>query len=66
MRDYPLEQLRARIGMVLQSNVLFTGTIRENLLWGRPDATEEEMVQAAKDAQAYDFIMGLPMASIPF
>ena len=46
--------------MVLQSNVLFTGTIRENLLWGRPDATEEEMVQAAKDAQAYDFIMGLP------
>ena len=60
VRDYPLEQLRARIGMVLQSNVLFTGTIRENLLWGRPDATEEEMVQAAKDAQAYDFIMGLP------
>ena len=45
---------------MLQSNVLFTGTIRENLLWGRPDATEEEMVQAAKDAQAYDFIMGLP------
>ena len=39
VRDYPLEQLRARIGMVLQSNVLFTGTIRENLLWGRPDAT---------------------------
>ena len=60
VRDYPLEQLRDRIGMVLQNNVLFTGTIRENLLWGRPDATEEEMIQAAKDAQAYDFIMGLP------
>jgi len=60
VRDYPLEQLRSRIGMVLQTNVLFTGTIRENLLWGRPDATEEEMVQAAKDAQAYDFIMNLP------
>ena len=60
VRDYPLEQLRERIGMVLQTNVLFTGTIRENLLWGRPDATEEEMVQAAKDAQAYGFIMGLP------
>ena len=58
--DYPLEQLRDRIGMVLQNNVLFTGTIRENLLWGRPDATEEEIIQAAKDAQAYDFIMGLP------
>ena len=60
VRDYPLEELRQRIGMVLQTNVLFTGTIRENLLWGRPEATEEEMIQAAKDAQAYDFIMGLP------
>ena len=60
VRDYPLEELRARIGMVLQNNVLFTGTIRENLLWGRPDATEEEMIQAAKNAQAYDFVMALP------
>lgn len=60
VRDYPLEELRSRIGMVLQTNILFTGTIRENLLWGRPDATEEELVQAAKDAQAYDFISQLP------
>ena len=60
VRDYPLEELRSRIGMVLQTNILFTGTIRENLLWGRPGATEEEMIQAAKDAQAYDFIMNLP------
>ena len=60
VRDYPLEQLRGRIGMVLQTNVLFTGTIRENLLWGKPDATEEELIQAAKDAQAYDFIMSFP------
>ncbi len=60
VRDYPLEQLRGRIGMVLQSNVLFSGTIRENLLWGDPDATEEQMIQAAKDAQAYDFIMSFP------
>ncbi len=60
VRDYPLEELRSRIGMVLQTNVLFTGTIRENLLWGRPDATEEELIQAAKDAQAYDFIMSFP------
>lgn len=60
VRDYPLEELRGRIGMVLQNNVLFTGMVRENLLWGDPNATEEEMIQAAKDAQAYDFIMALP------
>lgn len=60
VRDYPLEELRSRIGMVLQTNVLFSGTIRENLLWGNPDATEEEIIQAAKDAQAYDFIMSFP------
>ncbi|MGE4277738.1 MAG: ABC transporter ATP-binding protein [Lawsonibacter sp.] len=60
VRDYPLEQLRARIGMVLQTNTLFTGTIRENLLWGNPDATEEELIQAAKSAQAYDFIQSFP------
>ena len=60
VRDYPVETLRERIGMVLQTNILFTGTIRENLMWGREDATEEEMIQAAKDAQAYDFIMSFP------
>ena len=60
VRDWPVEALRGRIGMVLQNNVLFTGTIRENLMWGRPDATEEEMIAAAKNAQAYDFIMGFP------
>ena len=60
VRDYPVRDLRARIGMVLQNNILFSGTIRENLLWGREDATEEELIQAAKDAQAYDFIMSFP------
>ena len=60
VRDYPLEQLRGRIGMVLQNNVLFTGSIRDNLLWGKEDAAEEELVQAAKDAQAYDFVMAMP------
>ncbi len=60
VRDYPLEELRGRIGMVLQTNVLFSGTIRDNLKWGRPDATEEEIIQAAKDAQAYEFIMSFP------
>ncbi len=60
VRDYPLDALRGRIGMVLQNNVLFSGTIRENLLWGKADATEAELIQAAKDAQAYDFIMSFP------
>ena len=60
VRDYPVDELRARIGMVLQTNVLFSGTVRENLLWGDPDATEEDLVRAAKDAQAYSFIMSLP------
>ena len=60
VRDYPVEGLRERIGMVLQNNVLFSGTIRENLLWGDPNATEEDMIQAAKNAQAYDFIMSFP------
>ncbi len=60
VRRYPIRQLRERIGMVLQKNVLFTGTVRENLLWGDPDAGEEEMVQAAKNAQAHDFILSLP------
>ncbi len=60
VKEYPLEELRNRIGMVLQNNVLFSGTIRENLLWGREEATEAEMIQAAKDAQAYDFIMSFP------
>ncbi len=60
VRDYPLDALRGRIGMVLQNNVLFSGTIRENLLWGNENATEEELVQAARDAQAYDFVMSFP------
>ena len=60
VRDYSMEHLRDAVSMVLQKNTLFSGSIRENLLWGRPDATEEEIIQAAKDAQAYDFIMSLP------
>ncbi len=60
VRDYPLAELRNRIGMVLQTNVLFSGTVKENLLWGRADATDEEIVQAARDAQAYDFIQAMP------
>ena len=60
VRDWPLEALRSRIGMVLQTNVLFSGTIRENLLWGREDASEDDLIRAAKDAQAYEFISALP------
>lgn len=60
VRDYPIEALRKRIGMVLQNNVLFSGTVRENLLWGNAGATEEELIQAARNAQAYEFIQALP------
>jgi ATP-binding cassette subfamily B multidrug efflux pump len=60
VRDYSLEELREKIGVVLQINTLFSGTIRENLLWGNPHATEEEIITACKDAQAHDFIMSFP------
>jgi ATP-binding cassette subfamily B multidrug efflux pump len=60
VRDYPLDGLRDGIGVVLQDNTLFSGTIRENLLWGRGDATQEEVETACRDAQAHDFIMSFP------
>ena len=60
VREYRFADLRQNVSMVLQKNTLFSGTIRENLLWGNPDATEEEMIQAAKHAQAHDFIMEMP------
>lgn len=60
VRMYPMEELRGRIGMVLQKNVLFSGTIRENLKWGKEDASDEEMIAAAKSADIYEFIAGLP------
>jgi len=60
VRDYALEDLREGIGVVLQQNTLFSGTIRENLMWGRTDATQEEIETAARDAQAHDFIMSFP------
>lgn len=60
VRDYDLEELRENIGVVLQNNTLFTGTIRENILWGKKNATEEEVVSACKAAQAHDFIMEQP------
>ncbi|MBS4761725.1 ABC transporter ATP-binding protein [Carnobacteriaceae bacterium zg-ZUI252] len=60
VKAYSFETLREQVAMVLQKNTLFSGTIRENLLWGNPNASEEEMIQAAKYAQAHDFIMELP------
>ena len=60
VRDYRLEELRHSIGMVLQKNELFTGTILENLRWGNPDATVEQIEEAAKAACAHDFISEMP------
>lgn len=56
IKDYPLEELRGKIGTVLQKAVLFHGTIRENLKWGNPDATEEDLNRAITVAQAKEFI----------
>ena len=60
VKDYRLDKLRDSVAMVLQKNVLFSGTIRQNLLWGNKDATDEEIEHAAKAAQAHDFIMSFP------
>lgn len=60
IRDLTLRSLRQQIAMVLQDVFLFHGTVRENILFGRPGATEEEMIRAAKIANAHDFIMQLP------
>lgn len=60
VRSYSLESLRDRVGIVLQKNVLFSGTIRENLLWGSPEATEDELQAACRAACADEFIRTLP------
>lgn len=60
VRDYDLESLRNQVAVVLQKNVLFSGTIKENLRWGDPDATDEELVRVCKLAQADDFIQSFP------
>jgi ATP-binding cassette subfamily B protein len=57
VRDVTLESLRSQIGMVLQETTLFTGTIRENIAYGRPEATMDQIVAAAKAAEAHDFII---------
>ncbi len=60
VRDYATDKLRDGVSMVLQKNVLFSGTIEENLRWGDMDATQEEIEQACKIAQAHDFVMSFP------
>ena len=60
VREYKLKTIRDAVAIVLQKNVLFTGTIRENLKWGNENATDEEIIDACKSAQAHDFIMSFP------
>jgi len=60
VREYKLKHLRDAVSMVLQKNVLFSGTIADNLRWGNENATDEELVQVCKVAQAHDFIMSFP------
>ena len=60
VKDYDLDVLRDNVAMVLQKNVLFSGTIKDNLRWGNKDATDEEMIHACKLACAHDFITAFP------
>src|SRR3546814_12226676 len=60
VRDVTLASLRAAIGIVTQEPALFDDTVRANIAYGRPDATEDEIVAAARSAAAHDFIMALP------
>ena len=60
VKDYDLQNLRNEIAMVLQKNVLFSGTIRENLLWGNEIATNDEIIKVCKISQAHDFITSFP------
>ena len=60
VRKYDLETLRDNVAMVLQKNTLFSGTIKENLRWGNPNATDEELIHACRLACAHDFIMSFP------
>jgi ATP-binding cassette, subfamily B, multidrug efflux pump len=60
IRDYRLNILRRGVNLVLQQNDLFSGTIKQNIKWGKTEASEDEIIAAAKDAQAHDFIMSFP------
>lgn len=60
VREYDLETLRDQVAVVLQKNVLFSGTIKENLRWGNKNASDEELIEACKLAQAHDFVSSFP------
>ena len=60
VRDYDIEVLRNQVSVVLQKNILFSGTIKENLRWGDPNATDEDMIRICKLAQAHDFVSSFP------
>jgi ATP-binding cassette subfamily B protein len=60
VRDYDLDTLRGEVAMVLQKNLLFSGTIKDNLRWGNENATDEEMIEACKLAQAHEFVASFP------
>ncbi|TLC99377.1 ABC transporter ATP-binding protein [Robinsoniella peoriensis] len=60
VKDYDIETLRNQVSVVLQKNILFSGTIKDNLRWGNKEATDEEMIEACKLAQADEFIMQFP------
>jgi len=60
LRDVTLDSLRSQIGIVLQETTLFTGTIRDNIAFGKPDATDEQVIAAAEAAAAHDFILSFP------
>ncbi|MDE7215574.1 MAG: ABC transporter ATP-binding protein/permease [Clostridia bacterium] len=60
VKEYDLDTLRNQVAVVLQKNVLFSGTIKENLRWGNPDASDEDLERVCRLAQAHEFIMGFP------
>lgn len=60
VKEYKLNNLREAVAMVLQKNTLFSGSVRENMKWGNPNATDEEIIEACKNAQAHDFVIAHP------
>ena len=60
VREYSLDALRSQVAMVLQKNTLFSGTVKENLRWGNPDATDEEIIEACRLSQADEFVRSFP------
>lgn len=60
VKEYTIENLREAVAMVLQKNTLFSGTVRENMKWGNPNATDEQIIEACKNSQAHEFVMAHP------